>query len=49
MDGYAERRMIAWMIYLNDVVDGGETEFPHQKEKFRHTRGTCLFLSLIHI
>ena len=43
MDGYAETRMIAWMIYLNDVADGGETEFPHQKEKFRPTRGTCLF------
>ena len=43
MDGFSERRVIAWMIYLNDVEDGGETEFPHQKEKVKPTRGTCLF------
>ena len=43
LDGYCERRVFAWMIYLNDVEDGGETEFPHQKEKVKPTRGTCLF------
>ena len=42
LDGYCERRVLAWMIYLNDVEDGGETEFPHQKEKVKPTRGTCL-------
>ena len=29
-DGVCERRMIAWMAHLNDVTDGGETEFPTQ-------------------
>ena len=26
-------RTMAWMVYLNDVEEGGETEFLYQKEK----------------
>ena len=26
-DGVTDRRLIAWMVYLNNVAEGGETEF----------------------
>ena len=41
-NGCGERRMIAWMIYLNDVTDGGETEFPTQCKKFAPRAGDVL-------
>ena len=41
-NGDGERRMIAWMIYLNDVMDGGETEFPTQCKKFAPRAGDVL-------
>ena len=41
-NGCGERRMIAWMIYLNDVTDGGETEFPTQCKKFAPKAGDVL-------
>ena len=28
-------RTLAWMIYLNDVEDGGETEFPMQSQRIK--------------
>ena len=36
------KRILAWMIYLNDVKDGGYTEFPAQKKKFQPRRGDIL-------
>ena len=42
VDGFAERRLIAWMLYLNDVTDGGETEFPSLDIKFQPKRGSML-------
>ena len=36
------RRILAWMIYLNDVTDGGETVFPTQNKKFQPRRGDIL-------
>ncbi len=36
------KRSHAWMIYLNDVTDGGYTVFPNQKRKFRPRRGDVL-------
>ena len=36
------KRMLAWMIYLNDVKDGGYTEFPTQNKKFQPRRGDVL-------
>ena len=36
------RRMLAWMIYLNDVKKGGYTEFPTQNKKFQPRRGDIL-------
>ena len=42
VDGFAERRLIAWMLYLNDITDGGETEFPSLDIKFQPKRGSML-------
>ena len=42
-DGQTEKRMIAWMVYLNDVFDGGYTEFPVQGRKFQPRTGDILF------
>jgi len=41
-DGITDRRLIAWMVYLNDVTDGGETEFPTQEVKFKPKQGSML-------
>jgi len=35
-------RVLAWMIYLNDVTDGGYTEFPNQKKKYQPRVGDVL-------
>ena len=34
--------MAAWMIYLNDVTDAGETVFPTQKKQFKPCAGDLL-------
>ena len=36
------KRMLAWMVYLNDVTDGGYTKFPKQNRKFQPRRGDVL-------
>jgi len=36
------KRILAWMIYLNDVTDGGYTEFPCQDKKFQPRVGDVL-------
>ena len=35
-------RMMVGMVYLNDVKEGGETEFLHQKVKIQPTQGTLV-------
>ena len=35
-------RILAWMIYLNDVTEGGHTRFPNQNMKFQPRRGDLL-------
>ena len=35
-------RVLAWMIYLNDVTDGGHTEFLNQKKKYQPRAGDVL-------
>lgn len=36
------RRVLVWMIYLNDVDDGGETEFLYQMVKVKPKKGTLV-------
>ena len=36
------QRVLAWMIYLNDVTDDGYTYFPNQKRKFQPRRGDVM-------
>ena len=38
-DKSASRRMLVWMVFLNDVTDGGETEFPTQCKKIAPRAG----------
>jgi len=35
-------RVLAWMVYLNDVEEGGETEFLYQSFKQKSVKGTLL-------
>ena len=35
-------RVLAWMIYLNNVTEGGHTRFPNQNRKFQPRRGDLL-------
>ena len=39
---YDMRRVLAWMIYLNDIGNGGETCWPQQKYKSKARRGALL-------
>lgn len=42
-DGIATRhRLLAFMIYLNDVKEGGETEFLYQKKRIKAETGKLL-------
>ena len=36
------RRMLVWMVYLNDVENGGETCFPYLGAKFQPQKGKLL-------
>ena len=38
----AGNTLLAWMVYLNDVGDGGDTEFLYQKKKFRPNKSSLL-------
>lgn len=40
--GYSSSRFLVWSIYLNDVQDGGETEFLYQKQKIKPKAGTLV-------
>ena len=35
-------RELTWMIYLNDIEEGGETEFMYQKRRVKPTVGTVV-------
>ena len=35
-------REVTWMIYLNDIEEGGETEFRFQKRRIKPTQGTVV-------
>jgi hypothetical protein len=37
-------RLLAWTVYLNDVEEGGETEFLYQHKRVKPEKGTvCIF------
>ena len=38
---FAQRECV-WMIYLNDIEEGGETEFLYQRKRFKPTAGTVV-------
>ena len=40
--GRAHRRLLAFSLYLNDVEEGGETEFLYQKVRFKPKMGQLL-------
>ena len=35
-------RVLVYMVYLNDVIEGGETEFLHQRKRIQPKKGTIL-------
>jgi hypothetical protein len=38
----ATRRVLAFTIYLNDIKEGGETEFLHQSVRAKPVKGRCV-------
>jgi hypothetical protein len=40
--GDCSRRALTFSIYLNDVEDGGETEFLHQSVRVKPVKGRCV-------
>ena len=40
--GNAAARSLVWMVYLNDVEDGGDTEFLYQHMKVKPKKGTLV-------
>ena len=40
-------RELVWMIYLNDIEEGGETEFMYQKRRIKPTQGTMVIFPLV--
>ena len=42
-DIISTKRMLVWMIYLNDCEDGGETSFLYQKYNMKPEKGLLVF------
>ena len=42
MDAVVSNRLIVWTVYLNDVEEGGETEFLYQNKRIRSNKGSVL-------
>lgn len=40
--GSLSTRCVSWLVYLNDVEEGGETEFLYQKHRQKATKGTLV-------
>lgn len=36
-------RVLVWTVYLNDIDDGGETEFLYQSERYKPKQGSVMF------
>jgi len=39
---FNSNRLLAWMVYLNDIEEGGETEFLYQHKRIKPKTGTLL-------
>lgn len=39
---FAQNRILSWILYLNDVEEGGETEFLYQSLRFKPKEGTLI-------
>ena len=39
---HMSQREVTWIIYLNDVEEGGETEFQYQRKRLKPTVGTVV-------
>ena len=37
------KRVVVWTVYLNDVEEGGETEFLYQHTRLKPKKGTAVF------
>ena len=42
---HGHNRTLAWMLYLNDIEEGGETEFLYQQLKIKPKRNTFIIWS----
>lgn len=42
-DRNTANRVLAWILYLNDVEEGGETEFLYQHKRLKPEEGTFVF------
>ena len=40
--GRNNNRVLSWILYLNDVEEGGETEFIHYSKRFKPMKGSLL-------
>jgi len=41
-DGDSSRRLLFYILYLNDVEEGGETEFLYQRKRYKPEQGTLM-------
>lgn len=39
---FSQNRVLSWILYLNDVTEGGETEFLYQSLRFKPKTGTFI-------
>lgn len=43
MDSTVASRILVWSVYLNDIEDGGETEFLYQSTRVKPKKGSVMF------
>ena len=46
INGMSRNTLLAWMVYLNDVDDGGETEFLYQSKRLSPKRNQFVIWTL---
>ena len=48
-DLHSKETLLAWMVYLNDVEDGGETEFLYQSLRVKPIRNRLCIIGLCRV